>query len=268
MSEARNLCLLVQYDGTDFLGWQAQAEGRTVQGVLSEGLRKLLGGETVTLYGSSRTDSGVHAQALPVSFWTKSTLPLKAFVFGLNSILPDDVRILQARDVPPWFHARFSALSKTYVYSIQTGPVTLPLYRRTHWHVPQALDVSAMSRATSYILGEHDFSSFRAAHCDAVSPVRNVFRCDVATCEDGVVRVTVKANGFLRHMVRIIVGTLVHVGLGKQPPEWVESVLKGRDRRLAGPTAPAKGLTLVSVDYPELPPKDCFPNPRTERNSG
>lgn len=257
----RNLRLLIQFDGTDFCGWQAQASVRTVQGVLGEALSRLLQGEKVTLYSSSRTDAGVHAIAMPVSFWTRSNLPLKAFVMGLNSLLPADLRVLEAQDAEPSFHARFSTLSKTYLYRIQNGRVALPLQRRTSWHVKAPLDVEAMREAASYLYGRHDFSAFRASGCDADSPVRTVIRCEVDTEAPGLVTVIVAADGFLRNMVRIVVGTLVVVGCGKRPPSWVREVLDNRDRRLAGPTAPAKGLALLSVEYPD------FPNDRVFRAS-
>ncbi len=248
----RNIRLTIQFDGTDFCGWQAQAEERTVQGVLTEALTRLLGGEQVVLHSSSRTDSGVHALAMPVSFRTKSPLPLKAFVLGLNSLLPDDVRVLEARDAHPSFHARFSTRFKTYLYRIQNGRVALPLERRLSWNVRPPLDVDRMREAARSLLGRHDFSSFRAAQCDAASPERTVTRCEVGWERPGIVTVLVTADGFLRNMVRIIVGSLVEVGVGKRPPSWLQEVLESRDRRLAGPTAPAQGLFLYAVEYPEF----------------
>lgn len=257
---SRNVRLLLQFDGTEFCGWQAQKEDRTVQGVLEEALARLLDGERVTLHASSRTDAGVHALALPVSFRTSSRLPLKAFVLGLNSLLPDDVRVLEARDVPPSFHARFSTRSKTYLYRIQNGRVARPLERRTAWNVRPPLDIAAMSEAAGYLLGRHDFSAFRAAHCDAASPVRTLARCEVGSEPPDIVTVLVTADGFLRNMVRILVGTLVLAGAGRRPPSWVGEVLAGRDRRRAGPTAPPQGLFLVRVEYPETLPEDgVFP---------
>ncbi len=255
---ARNVRLTIQFDGTVFCGWQAQAGDRTVQGVLQEALARLLGGERVTLHASSRTDSGVHALAMPVSFRTASDLPLKAFVLGLNSLLPDDVRVLEARDADPAFHARFSARSKTYLYRIQNGRVALPLERRTSWNVRPPLDVAAMAEAARLLVGRHDFSAFRAAGCDAASPIRTLTRCEVGREARGFVTVVVTADGFLRNMVRIVVGTLTLVGAGRRPPSWVREVLEGRDRRASGPTAPPQGLFLVSVEYPEFPGEVVF----------
>lgn len=254
----RNVRLTLQFDGTDFCGWQAQAHERTVQGVLQEALARLLDGERVTLHSSSRTDAGVHALAMPVGFRTASHLPLKAFVLGLNSLLPDDVRVLEARDAAPTFHARFSARSKTYLYRIQNGRVALPLVRRTSWNVRPPLDLAAMTEAARFLVGRHDFSAFRAAHCDAASPVRTLTRCEVGGESPGLVTVVVTADGFLRNMVRIVVGTLVQVGAGRRPPSWVREVLEGRDRRLSGPTAPPQGLFLREVEYPESPGEPIF----------
>ncbi len=255
----RNVRLTIQFDGTDFCGWQAQAQGRTVEGVLGEALARLLAGERVTLHSSSRTDSGVHALAMPVGFRTASRLPLKAFVLGLNSLLPDDVRVLEARDAAPAFHARFSTRSKTYLYRIQNGRVALPLERRTSWNVRPPLDLEAMREAAGFLVGRHDFSAFRAALCDAASPVRTLTRCEVSGEVPGLVSVVVTADGFLRNMVRILVGTLVQVGTGRRPPSWVREVLEGRDRRRSGPTAPPQGLFLREVEYPESPGEPVFP---------
>lgn len=259
MDTSRNIRLILQFDGTDFCGWQAQAEDRTVQGVLTSALSRLLDGEQVVLHSSSRTDSGVHALAMPVHFWTASRLPLKAFVLGLNSLLPEDVRVLEARDMPLSFHARFSTLSKTYRYRIQNGRVARPLERRTAWNVRPPCDVAAMNEAAALLVGRHDFSAFRAAQCDAASPVRCVSHCEVGREPPDIVTVTVTADGFLRNMVRILVGTLVQVGIGQRPPSWVGEVLEGRDRRLAGPTAPPQGLFLVHVEYPEPLGEPVFP---------
>jgi tRNA pseudouridine38-40 synthase len=246
----RNVRLVLQFDGTDFCGWQVQAAGvRTVQGDLAAALKKLTGTD-VTLHSSSRTDSGVHAAAMPVSFHLDATLPLRAFVLGLNSLLAPDLRVLEAADVPDAFHARFSALSKTYRYRVQNGPIALPLERRTSWHVHGDLDVGAMALASTALVGEHDFSAFRAAHCDAASPVRTVLDLGVGRDGDGAVSITIRANGFLRNMVRIVAGTLVAVGLGRRGEGWVREVLQSRDRRLGGQTAPAHGLCLMEVEYP------------------
>ena len=256
----RNFLLWLQFDGTDFCGWQQQDGVRTVQGELRAALHELTGVD-VTLHSSSRTDAGVHALAMPVGFRLDTALPLKAFRMGLNSLLPRDVRVLSAEDAPPGFHARFSAAGKTYVYRIQVGRVALPLERRTSWHIPMPLDVPAMGEAAKALVGRHDFSAFRAAHCDAASPVREMRRVEVAIERPGVVAIEVEAGGFLRNMVRVVVGTLVQVGLRRHPPSWVAEVLAGRDRSLAGQTAPPQGLFLKEVHYPDVIPDDPGPAP-------
>ena len=249
----RNIKLVIQFDGTDFCGWQVQAGVRTVQGDLGAAIRRLAGAD-VTLHSSSRTDAGVHALAMPVSFRLETRLPLKAFTLGLNSLLAPDVRVISAEDAAPSFHARFSAVAKTYRYRVQNGRVCLPLERRTSWHVPVPLDPDLMRAAAAILVGEHDFSAFRAAHCDAVSPVRTVRRVSVVEARPGVMEVEIEADGFLRNMVRIVVGTIAQAGLRRRPPGWVGEVLEGRDRRSGGPTAPPQGLFLVDVKYPRPPP--------------
>lgn len=241
--------LLVQYDGTGFHGWQWQDGVRTVQGVLAEGLRRL-SGQTVTLHASSRTDAGVHAEALPVSFRMDTDLPPRAFVLGLNHYLPPDLQVLQCRVVREEFHARFSARGKTYRYRVQTGPAALPLWRHQAWHVPLPLDGPAMREAAGMLVGVHDFSAFRSAHCDAKSPVRDLRRLEVLHPEPNHWCFEAEAGGFLRNMVRVLAGTLVEVGLGRHPPEWVEALLRDGDRTRGGITAPAHGLTLLRVAYP------------------
>jgi len=245
----RTFKLIVQYDGTGFHGWQWQQGMRTVQGVLGEGIRRLAGQDAV-LHASSRTDAGVHAAALPVSFQMETTLPPKAFVLGLNHHLPRDLQVLECRVVREEFHARFSARGKTYRYQVQTGPAALPLWRHQAWHVPLPLDGAAMREAAALLVGVHDFSAFRSAQCDAKSPVRDLRRLEVLHPEDPFWCIEVEAGGFLRNMVRILAGTLVEVGLGRHPPTWVRSLLEQRDRTQGGITAPAHGLTLIRVEYP------------------
>jgi tRNA pseudouridine38-40 synthase len=240
---------MIQFDGTDFSGWQQQANARTVQEDLKIALRTLTG-QDLKLSSSSRTDAGVHALAMPVQFHIDSNLPLKAFVLGLNSFLPHDLRILSAEEMPEDFHARFSALSKIYRYRILNERIARPLERRTSWHIPVPLDLSAMNKAAAFMVGEHDFSAFRAAQCDAVNPVRHVQRIDVMKESPEIVVLEVQATGFLRNMVRILAGTLVDVGQGRHPPEWVLELLDHGDRTRGARTAPPQGLFLVEVHYP------------------
>lgn len=203
---------------------------------------------------SSRTDSGVHAIAMPVSFNTESNLPLRAFMRGLNSILPEDLKVIRADEMPEGFHARFSAGPKMYEYRIQTGNVPLPLLRRSSWFVPQTLDVAAMAQAATLLIGQHDFSAFRSSQCDALSPIRTVDLAEVHAEGENLVLIRVKSKGFLRNMVRIIAGTLVDVGKGRHDPVWISELIESKDRTRGGVTAPAQGLFLVSVDYPGITP--------------
>lgn len=244
----RNIRLIIQFDGTDFCGWQIQDGQRTVQGDLTAALRRLTGSD-VSVVASSRTDSGVHAIAMPVSFRLETHLPHKAFVFGLNALLAKDVRVVEATDVPSDFHARFSAKEKTYVYRVQSGRVALPLERRHAWHVPESLDLDAMEDAARRLVGTHDFSAFRSAHCDAASPVRTLVRVDLSREQSGVLAIEVESGGFLRNMVRILAGTLVEVGRGRHPPSWIDELLEHGDRTRGGQTAPPQGLFLKSVRY-------------------
>ncbi|MBM4394501.1 MAG: tRNA pseudouridine(38-40) synthase TruA [Deltaproteobacteria bacterium] len=248
----RNIRLILQFEGTDFCGWQMQASDRTVQGDLAAALRELTGRDVV-LHSSSRTDAGVHALAMPVSFRLDTTLPLKAFVLGLNSILAHDLRVMSAEDVPDDFHARFSARGKTYRYRVQNGRVMQPIERRTSWHVPVPIDIDALRAGAAHLLGEHDFSAFRAAGCDAASPVRTIRSVSARWAEPPggrILEIEVSGDGFLRNMVRIVAGTLVAVGIGRRPPGWVRELLESRDRRQGGQTAPPRGLFLVEVEYP------------------
>jgi len=248
-SDKRNIKLLLQFDGTNFCGFQEQRGHRTVQGELKKALQ-ILCREEVVIHTSSRTDSGVHALEMPVNFQVCSQLPLKAFVLGLNSLLPDDIKVLQAQEVSLDFHARFKALEKTYLYLIHYGFVQPPLLRNRVWHVRKPLDIARMEEASKYLVGTHDFTSFRAHFCDALSPVRTVTNISIKGKGESIIEVEVSANGFLRNMVRIMVGTLVQVGLGKWTPDYVQEILTRRDRRIAGPTAPPSGLYLKSVRYP------------------
>lgn len=247
---SRNIRLWIQFDGTEFHGWQQQGTLRTVQSVLADAIGTMIG-ERPVVQSSSRTDAGVHAMAMPVNFHCDKDLPLKAFWLGLNALLPPDLRVIRAEEVDTDFNARFEAVRKTYWYRVLSGRVALPLDRRNAWFVPEkSLDLGAMRTAARCLVGEHDFSSFRAALCDAASPVRRLYRLDIVAERPDLCRIEVEGSGFLRNMVRILAGTLVAVGRGRFPAEWVGEVLTARDRRLAGQTAPPHGLTLIEVMYP------------------
>jgi len=239
--------LTLEYDGTDFVGWQLQPNGRSVQAVLESALAELLGAP-VSADAAGRTDAGVHALGQVVAFDAPRALPGKAYLRGLSSLLPPDVAVVAAEEVPDDFDPRRWATGKRYRYLISRRPGRSPLLRRTHWELFASLDVEAMRSAAPALLGPHDFSSFRAANCEAPHPRRTLR--ELGLHEDGdVLRIEVEGTAFLKHMVRNVVGSLVEVGRGKRPPEWIAEVLAAKDRTLAGPTAPAHGLTLVAVTY-------------------
>lgn len=246
--DKHNIKLIIQFDGTDFHGWQEQSGQRTVQSVLKQAIKRLCGEEPV-IFSSSRTDAGVHAIAMPVNFLTSCNLPLRAYTLGLNSILPPDIKVLSAEEQDYNFNARFCATQKTYLYRIHNNRVPSPLERRTSWHIPVPLDITAMKKGGEILIGEHDFSAFRASGCNAKSSIKKVFSLEIFKKHDHIIEIEISADGFLRNMVRIIVGSLVEVGLGKHDPEWIQRVLEGKDRRLAGQTAPPQGLFLKKVEY-------------------
>ncbi len=242
----RTVKLTLEYDGTDFVGWQVQPNGRSVQQVIEQALETMLK-ERTPVTGAGRTDAGVHAAGQVCSLRTERTVPLKAFVMGLNSLLPPDVAVLSAEEMPPDFHARHSASGKRYEYRIANRPTRSPLLRRDHWEIYRSLDVAAMREGAKHFLGEHDFSAFRAADCPAKTTRRVMRRFDVEGERDLVI--TVEATAFLKQMVRNLVGTLVEVGIGRRPPESIAQLLLGGDRTKAGPTAPPQGLTMAKVFY-------------------
>jgi tRNA pseudouridine38-40 synthase len=244
----RNIRLLLEYDGTRYHGWQRQAEALTIQQTIEEALARLTR-EPITLIGSGRTDAGVHALGQVASFRTTSTIPLKAFHDGLNSMLPPDIAVLEAAEVPPEFHARKSAMAKTYTYRILNRANRSPLHRHSAWWISRPLDLAAMEKATAALLGSHDFTAFKASGSDNHNPVREILASAWRAGEGGWLNFTITATGFLRGMVRSLVGTMVEVGRGKAPPERLAELLVTRARHLVGPTAPPQGLYLVEVFY-------------------
>lgn len=239
--------LVVEYDGTALHGWQIQPGARTVQGELENAVARLFGAPSrVTAAG--RTDSGVHASGQVVSFRAERGLPPEVVCRALNAHIADDVAVRQVDVVDDGFDPRRHARSRRYVYRVWNRRVPSPFWRRYAWHVPQPLDVEAMASAAAALLGEHDFTSFRAAGCDAAHPIRRVLQSAVSRSDDALVRYEIEATAFLRHMVRNIVGTLVEVGLGRRSADLAQ-LLAARDRSLAAATAPAAGLCLVEVRY-------------------
>ena len=247
--------LVLEYDGTDFVGWQRQAVGTSVQDVLEQALRSVLGGEEVHVVGSGRTDSGVHALGQVASFRCVTERSGDALRMGLNSLLPAGVACREAQRMRDDFHAMWSARRKTYRYRILDQGERSPLRARYVWHMRTRLDVPAMARAAALVVGTHDFTSFRGGGSDAKTSVRTIFSLDVARWEDEV-RVSIEGGGFLRHMVRILVGTLVDVGRRRLAPSAIGDILAAKDRARASRTAPAQGLCLVSVWYPEMEEDD------------
>lgn len=243
----RNLKLVLTYDGTDFAGWQRQRGQRTVQQVLEEAIAQLTGAHS-SVNASGRTDAGVHALGQVVNFYTASLHPPEVFVKALNALLPRDVRVLDAAEVPQSFHSTLDAKAKLYRYVIDNHPVADPFQLRYSHHVYHPLDVPAMNRAAQALKGRHDFHSFETHWPNRTSSVRTITHIAVNTMNN-FVWVDVEADGFLYNMVRSITGTLLLVGSGRWPEIRVAEVLAAEDRREAGPTAPPQGLFLVRVRY-------------------
>ena len=246
----RNIKLTIEYDGTNYLGWQVQAKGTTIQGRIEENLN-LLTGEEVRLTCSGRTDAGVHAFEQVAHFRTQSPLDLSSIQKALNSLLPRDILIKKVEEVGEDFHARKQSMSKIYEYRILNRELRSVFHHGYAWHIPRRLDLSEMEKAAEHLLGEHDFSAFRSVGTPTRTPVRRVIRVEWKKGRDGLIRFEIEANGFLKKMVRAIVGTLVEVGKGKMSSEDFRSVLLSKNRANAGPTAPGHGLFLKKVKYTE-----------------
>ena len=243
----RRLMVTVEYDGTDFYGWQVQAEGRTVQGALEDAVLRTTGSHS-RVTGASRTDSGVHAEGQVAHFDTDSSLRATSFARALNYLLPADVSVLDCREVEAGFDARRWASSKLYRYRILRSRMRRPLREKFALREWRELDVAAMRECAALLVGEHDFTSFASEHTEVAGRVRRVMRSEFL--EHGAeLHYLVEANGFLYNMVRIIVGTLLEVGRGNVAPGRFARMPAARDRKAAGPTAPARGLTLVRVNY-------------------
>lgn len=242
------ILLTLAYDGAAYAGWQSQPDAVTIQGTI-EGVLAHMAGRQVALVGAGRTDSGVHALAQAAHFDAPADYPPDTWAKALNAQLPKDIAVLSSVAVADDFHARHASVGKHYRYRILNRPVRCPFRRGMTWFVPYGLDVEAMDRGANLLLGEHDFSSFRAAGCGARHAVRTVTAATVFRHGDEV-HLEVHGNGFLKQMVRNLAGTLVEVGRGRQAPEWIGHLLEVRDRTRAGETAPAQGLTLVAVGYP------------------
>jgi tRNA pseudouridine38-40 synthase len=247
------LRLTIEYDGTDYHGWQRQASAATIQGTIEAAVRRISGTDA-TVVGAGRTDAGVHASAQVAHVETTAALDPQTWRRALNAVLPSDVKIIAVDYVPSEFHARFSAIGKRYRYRLLNRPTPSPLERRTAWHIPQQLNRAAMRRAASLIVGRHDFRAFEGAdrsHAPTRETVCRLTRCAIRKQGD-LITIEVEADRFLKYMVRNIVGTLVEVGLGRRAPHDMTELLRTGDRRRAGITAPAHGLTLMEVRYTSL----------------
>jgi tRNA pseudouridine38-40 synthase len=248
MTEGRNIKLLVEYDGTDYHGWQVQQNARTVQGELIRALA-VITGSRISVTGASRTDAGVHAKGQVCNFRTTSRIPANRFPAAINSNLPPGIVVLQAEEAALSFHSRIDAVGKLYSYHISTRQVPLALNRNYWLHYPRAIDVILMQQASEYLVGDHDFAAFQATGSSVKDTARTIWNLDISEEGPEQLRISVSGNGFLYNMVRIMVGTLLLVGTGKLPPEQIKTILAARDRGLAGATAPAHGLCLEKVYY-------------------
>lgn len=241
------IALGLEYDGSHFCGWQSQPSACSVQDALESALSKIAGSD-IRVVTAGRTDTGVHALQQVVHFDAELQRPLSAWVRGANALLPDSVAVLWAAETTDDFHARYSATERCYLYLLLNHPVRPGLHHRKVGWFHQPLDLERMQAAAQMLLGEHDFSAFRAAECQAKSPVRNLTKLDI-TRQGDIIAFELRANAFLHHMVRNLVGCLVYVGKGKHPPEWMQTLLQGRDRTRAAPTFAAAGLYLAGVTY-------------------
>lgn len=245
----RNIRMTLSYDGTAYHGFQVQNRTglATIQGELEEAL-KVLTGEKTAVYGSGRTDAGVHARAQVINFFSNTRIPAERFPLAVNSVLPHDIVVMEALDVPPDFHARFCAKRKTYCYIIYNDRHHSPFWRNYSYHVPVDLDIKKMSEGAAHFLGAHDFSAFCAKNTSVEDFVRNVYECRVEK-KGPLLCLTVTGDGFLYNMVRIMTGTLLEIGENKRSPDDIPRLLLTGDRTQAGRTVPPHGLCLWSVEY-------------------
>jgi tRNA pseudouridine38-40 synthase len=243
-----NIKLLLQYDGSNYSGWQIQHNGVTIQGLITAALVKI-NQQPVKLYGAGRTDAGVHALGQVANFFTDKALTPQQWQKALNGHLPPDIRVIAASAVPTNFHARFSAIGKHYRYQLIITPTISPFDYRYYYHYPYSLNLDAMQQAASYLLGKHDFAAFATA-TKKEATTRIIHQLEIVPQATQII-FQLQGNGFLRYMVRTIVGTLLEVGRQQRDPASIPAILQAQDRRLAGPTAPPQGLFLVAVDYPK-----------------
>lgn len=243
----KRIKLTISYDGSNYCGWQVQLNGLAIEAVINRELSKLLN-EDITIIGASRTDSGVHALGNIAVFDTNTSIPPDKISYALNKRLPEDIVIQKSEEVALDFHPRYTNSNKTYEYKILNRKINIPTLRLYTHFVYFPLDVEKMKKAAKYIEGEHDFKSFCSARGQALTTIRKVNSLDVNKSDD-IIYITINGNGFLYNMVRIIAGTLIKVGSGQYPPEYVIEILEKKDRTFAGPKAPAKGLSLIDINF-------------------
>jgi len=243
----RNIRCVIEYDGSDYFGFQFQPDRPTIQGELQKTLNCILG-EEVVLYAAGRTDTGVHAVGQVINFQTQSRIPVERVPAAMNSLLPKAISVVSAEEVGEEFHSRYSARSRLYRYTVLNRRNRSAVQARFSWYVAKPLDCTLMRRAARCLVGVQDFASFACGDCESRSTVRNLIELKIRRRGERV-EFWIRGNAFLRSMVRVIVGTLVEVGLGLRSPEDVEQILRAGDRRLAGKTAPPQGLCLVEVEY-------------------
>jgi tRNA pseudouridine38-40 synthase len=257
----RNIKLVIEYDGTNYHGWQLQPGLKTIQGILESRLSTITKGD-VTLYGAGRTDAGVHALGQVANFRTDSRMTHEEFRMALNSVLPGDIVIKHVQEVQEDFHARYSAVSRTYRYTILNEKTPSVFLRNYVYQVPYSIDVDSMADACKALLGTHDFSSFastgdpvqdftRTVTCAGIQQQVSSIQHPALSIQHRLIHFQIEANAFLRCMVRAIAGTLLEIGKGKISPEKMRDIMEARDRKAAGPNLPGKGLYLVKVDYPQ-----------------
>lgn len=247
MNHMRNIKLTIEYDGTNFGGWQKQPNKLNIQGEIEKAIQTVTGKE-VELIGSGRTDAGVHAFAQIANFKIDTDFPVEKMAIAFNSQLKKSIRIKKVEEVDEEFHSRYHCHKKTYGYIIENSEQGTAIYRNMTYHVPQLLDIEAMQKAANYLVGEHDFSSFKSSGTSSKSSVRTIYSAQVLKEQERVV-IQLTGNGFLYNMVRIISGTLVEIGKGEKKPEEMKTILEAKDRSLAGKTLPPQGLFLMNVEY-------------------
>lgn len=243
----RNIKLLIEYEGTNYSGWQTQKNAIGIQEVIEDSIERITG-ERVKLIGSGRTDGRVHALGQVANFLTSSTIPGESFKYALNVALPEDIKIIDSEEVPLDFHSRFDAKRKRYRYIIYNGKTPRPMYRNFSYYVERELNIEEMQESLSYLIGTHDFQSFMASKSEVDTTIRTIYSIEIIK-KDEFIEIIVEGKSFLRHMIRIIVGTLVFIGTGKLKKESLNNIIQGKNRKLAGPTAPPQGLFLEKVYY-------------------